>query len=100
MPTAKKKTENLSCRVSSEHKNLIERAALLSGFSLSDFILHATVSTAAEMIQSESVIKLTREEWDRLTSSLDQSGREPGESTKKAVELFNQGCDNGDSRSW
>ena len=68
MPTTKMKTENLSCRVSSEHKNLIKRAALLSGFSLSDFILHATVTTAAEMVQGESVIRLTREEWDRFTS--------------------------------
>lgn len=100
MPTTKKKTENLSCRVSSEHKSLIERAALISGFSLSDFILHATVSSAAEMVQGESAIRLTKEEWDRLTTSLDQPGHEPGESTKKAVEMFNQGHDVGDTRSW
>ena len=100
MSTERIKAQNLSCRVSSEHKQLIEQAARISGFSLSDFILHAVVSAASEVVRDEPVIRLTKDEWDRFTTSLDQPGLEPGEATRKAVETFNQGRDEGDRQVW
>ncbi len=100
MPVARIKSSNLSCRVSPEHKALVEEAARISGFSVSDFITHALVSAASETVRDESIIRLTKPEWDRFTTSLERSAREPSEATRKAVELFKQGSDEGDRTVW
>ena len=100
MPTTRVKTENLSCRISPEHKRLIERAARASGFTTSDFVIHALMNTASEILHDESVIQLTKEQWDRFTTSLERPAREPGEATRKAVELFKLGRDEGDKQIW
>jgi len=86
--------------VSPEHKRLIEQAARTSGFTLSDFIVHALVSAASDVVREEPVIRLTKSEWDAFTTSLDRSAREPSEATKNAVELFKQGRDEGDRHVW
>lgn len=100
MPTTRVKTENLSCRISPEHKRLIEQAARASGFTTSDFVIHALMNTASEILHDESVIQLTKEQWDRFTTSLERPAREPGEATRKAVELFKLGRDEGDKQIW
>ena len=101
MSVERMKSESLSCRVSSEHKHLIAQAAKMSGFTnMSDFIVHALVSAASEVVREESVIHLTKSEWNSFTTSLDRPAREPGEATKKAVELFKQGRDEGDRQVW
>jgi uncharacterized protein (DUF1778 family) len=100
MSVTRTKSGSLSCRVSPEHKRLIEQAARTSGFTLSDFIVHALVSAASELVQEEAVIRLTKSEWDTFTTSLDRPAREPSEATKKAIELFKQGRDEGDKQVW
>jgi uncharacterized protein (DUF1778 family) len=100
MSVARTKSESLSCRVSPEHKQLIEQAARISGFTMSDFIVHALVSAASDMVREEPVIRLTKSEWARLTASLDRPAREPSEATRKAVELFKQSRDEGDRQVW
>ena len=100
MSTTRVKSDSLSCRISPKHKQLIEQAAKLSGFSMSDFITHALVSTATEMVREESVIRLTKSEWDNFTTSLDRPAREPGAATQQAIELFKQGSDEGDRQVW
>ena len=93
------KSENISCRISTEHKQMIERAARLSGFSMSDFIIHALVNAASETLSDESIIRLSADEWDRFTSSLKQPGRTPSEATKKAVEIFRNSQDEYDKQT-
>lgn len=100
MSTTRIKSDSLSCRVSPEHKQLIEQAAKLSGFSMSDFITHALISAAAEMVREEPVIHLTKSEWDRFTTSLERPAKEPSAATQRAVELFKQGRDEGDRQVW
>lgn len=100
MPTARVKTESLSCRVSPEHKRLIEHAARVSGFSISDFVIHALISAASETLRDESVIQLSKEDWDHFTACLDRPAREPGEATRKAAELFKLGRDEGEKQVW
>jgi uncharacterized protein (DUF1778 family) len=100
MPTVRIKTENLSCRVSPEHKQLIERAARVSGFSTSDFVTHVLVAAASETLSRESGIQLSKDEWDRFTTTLERPAREPGEATRKAVELFKLSRDEGDRQVW
>lgn len=47
-----RKTETLNCRISPEHKELIEAAAQKSGFSLSDYIVHTLVTVARDAVSS------------------------------------------------
>ncbi|HUT75859.1 MAG TPA: DUF1778 domain-containing protein [Armatimonadota bacterium] len=100
MPTARVKSENLSCRVSPEHKKMIERAARRSGFSVSDFVIHTLVTAASDVLHDDSTIRLTKEEWDRFTRALERPAREPDEATKRAVSLYRKGRDEGDRRVW
>ena len=100
MPTVRTKSENLSCRVSPEHKKMIERAARRSGFSVSDFVIHTLVAAASEALHDDSTIRLTKEEWDRFTRALERPAREPNEATKRAVALYLKGQDEGDRRVW
>lgn len=100
MPAARTKSQNLSCRVSPEHKRLIERAARRAGFSVSDFVIHTVVAAASDVLRDESTIRLTKEEWDRFTTALEQPGREPNEATRRAVALYREGRDEGDRRAW
>lgn len=94
------KSESLSCRVATQHKELIERAARQSGFSLSDYVTHTLVEAATEALKDESVIRLTKNEWDNLTASLERPAREPSDATRKAVEIFKLGRDEGDRQIW
>lgn len=100
MPTTRVKSENLSCRVSPEHKKIIERAARRSGFSLSDFVVHTLVTASSDILHDESTIHLTREEWDRFTRALEGPAHAPGEATKRAVARYRKGQNEGDRRVW
>ncbi|MEN6372507.1 MAG: DUF1778 domain-containing protein [Armatimonadota bacterium] len=100
MPVVRTKSESLSCRVSPEHKQMIEQAARAAGFTLSDFIIHALVSAASEVVHEEQVIRLTKNEWDRFTASLERPVREPSEAARKAADIFRQGRDEGDRQVW
>jgi uncharacterized protein (DUF1778 family) len=100
MPTVKVKSENLSCRVSPEHKRMIEQAARRSGFSVSDFVVHTLVTTASEVLHDDSIIRLTKEEWDRFTRALDRPAREPNAATKRAVALYRKGRQEAGGRVW
>jgi uncharacterized protein (DUF1778 family) len=94
------KSENLSCRISPEHKRLIEQAAMVSGFSTSEFILHALVSAASEVVREESVIRLSKADWDTVMAALERPAREPGEAMKRAVERYNAEFGANDQQGW
>jgi uncharacterized protein (DUF1778 family) len=100
VPATRVKSRNLSCRVSPEHKQLIEQAARRAGFSLSDFVIHALVAAASDVLRDESTIRLTKEEWDRFAAALERPAREPGEATKRAVARYREGRDEGGRRVW
>jgi uncharacterized protein (DUF1778 family) len=100
MPTTRVKSKNLSCRISPKHKQLIEQAARRSGFSTSEFVTHALVAAASDVLQDEATIRLSKDEWDRFTASLDRPAREPGKATKRAAALFRSGRDEGDRHVW
>lgn len=100
MSASQSKTESLSCRVSPEHKLLIEQAARVSGFTMSDYMVHTLVAAASSLIREESLIRLGRQEWDRLTASLERSAREPGPDSLKAAELYKKGKDEGERQVW
>ncbi|MDO8280218.1 MAG: DUF1778 domain-containing protein [Burkholderiaceae bacterium] len=85
------KTRNarLEARVSSDQKNLFQRAAALSGRTLSEFVIDSTQEAASRIIQEHEIIRLSREEQIAFVSAL-LSPREPGARLRKAVEAYRQ----------
>ncbi len=56
------KTERLEARVPAHVKELLQRAADLSGRSLSDFVLAAACDAAEETVRTHEVIQLSAED--------------------------------------
>ena len=83
------KTRNarLGARVSSDQKNLFQRAAALSGRTLSEFVIDSTQEAAARIVQEYELIRLSREEQLAFVSAL-LNPPEPGARLRKAVESY------------
>ena len=73
MPTATlplRKTERLEARVSPEFKNMVERAAHLSGHHLSSFMLFALESTARRTVVERQEAVLSSDETKAFVKAL------------------------------
>jgi len=70
MQIMKVETERLATRIRSEDKRLIEKAAVLSGISVSAFVKMRLREAALEVIEQERVIKLNAEESARFAEAL------------------------------
>jgi uncharacterized protein (DUF1778 family) len=83
------KTRNarLEARVSSDQKTLFQRAAALSGRTLSEFVIDSTQEAAARIVQEHEIIRLSREEQLSFVSAL-LNPPEPGARLRKAVEAY------------
>lgn len=55
------RSRRLDLRIAADEKELIERAAALSGNNTADFVRSATLQAAREAIRSHDVIELTSE---------------------------------------
>ncbi len=64
------KTERLEARITPEQKALFQRAADLSGRSLTDFIIGSLQAAAEETIRSHQIIRLTAEESAAFVDAL------------------------------
>ncbi|HYI14145.1 MAG TPA: DUF1778 domain-containing protein [Thermomicrobiales bacterium] len=79
MPAANMtKAARLEARITPDQKELIERAAALSGRSMTDFIVSAVESAAAETIRTHQVMRLTLDDTAALLKSL-ENPPEPSE---------------------
>ena len=76
------KKERLDLRLAAEAKGQIEKAAALQGRSVSDFVVAAALTQAAEVIEQQMVLKLCLEDSSALA---DTFVYEP-EPSKKAME--------------
>lgn len=83
----KPRNARLEARVSSEQKNLFQRAASLSGRTLSEFVIDSTQEAAARIVQEHEVIHLSREEQIAFVSAL-LAPSEPGTRLKKAIQSY------------
>lgn len=85
------KTRNarLEARVSSDQKNLFQRAATLSGRTLSEFVIDSTQEAAARIVREHELIRLSREEQVAFVTAL-LNPPEPGARLRKAVESYRQ----------
>ena len=91
--TAPTKRERLEARVSPEQKALIQRAAALTGRSLTDFLVSSAQAAAEETIRTHQVIRLSARDSEILFEAL-LNPPEPNEALQEAArrhrELFGE----------
>jgi uncharacterized protein (DUF1778 family) len=86
MPTIETNTiARLNFRLPSEAKEKIERAAVASGLTVTDFAVHALVNTADEVLERQHTRKLSKRDRDVFLALLD-SDDEPNEALKSAFQ--------------
>jgi len=90
-PETQEKTRNarLEARVSREQKEFFQRAATLTGRTLSELVIDSTREAAAKIIEAQEVIRLSREEQVGFVNAL-LTPPEPGARLSKAVQNYRQ----------
>jgi len=90
-PETKDKTRNarLEARVSSDQKDFFQRAATLTGRTLSELVIDSTQEAAAKIVQEHEVIRLSREEQVAFINAL-LTPAKPGVRIKRAVQNYRQ----------
>ena len=88
MSTITEHDARLNFRLSREIKNRVERAAAVSGQSVSDFAVSALARTADDILERYQTIVLGDAERDFFLALLDVE-QEPSEKTKEAVRRYN-----------
>lgn len=80
------KTSNLHVRISADVKQLIDKAILISGRSLTEFATDSLVDSANAILEKEYVTRLSDRDRDLLLQLLDADD-EPNEGLREAAEL-------------
>ncbi|CAN7199825.1 DUF1778 domain-containing protein [Pseudoduganella sp. LjRoot289] len=83
----KARNARLEARVSSDQKDLFQRAATLSGQTLSEFVIDSTQKAAAKVVQEHDLIRLSREEQIAFVSAL-LTPSEPGSRLRQAADSY------------
>lgn len=79
----------LEARVSATQKSLFQRAAALSGRTLSEFVVDSAQEAAARVIEAHETIRLTRAEQEAfVTALLDPPA--PNERLQRAASAYRQ----------
>ena len=79
----------LEARVSGDQKALFQRAAALTGRTLSELIIDSTQEAAVKIVRESEIIRLSREEQTSFVDAL-LSPSEPGARLKKAAQSYLQ----------
>ncbi|MBV9851551.1 MAG: DUF1778 domain-containing protein [Armatimonadetes bacterium] len=88
--TSEKHDARLGFRLSRVQKEMIERAASLSGQSVSDFVASTSLTAASEVVERHNRIVLSQGDWELFRRLLDAE-TEPTEAAKQAAARYNQG---------
>lgn len=90
-PEAHDKPRNarLEARVSSDQKDFFQRAATLTGRTLSELVIDSTQEAADRIVREHEVIRLSREEQIAFVSAL-LTPSKPGARLKKAARRYRQ----------
>jgi uncharacterized protein (DUF1778 family) len=81
----------LNFRLPTELKQTIEEAAARTGQSISDFAVSTLVRTARDVIEQESVTRLSNRDRDVFVSLLDDKKVQPNEALTAAARKYNSG---------
>lgn len=82
-----RKHGRLEARIRPEQKALLERAAMLQGQSLSDFVIGSAQRAAEQVIRDHEVIRLSVEDSRAVVEAL-LNPPEPNEQLRKAAEEY------------
>ena len=85
----KPRNARLEARVSSDQKDFFQRAASLTGRTLSELVIDSTQEAATKIVQEHEVIRLSREEQVTFVTAL-LTPSEPGPRLQKAVQSYRQ----------
>lgn len=90
-PETQEKSRNarLEARVSSDQKDFFQRAAALTGRTLSELVIDSTQEAAAKIMQEHEVIRLSREEQVAFVNAV-LNPAEPRVRLKRAVQNYLQ----------
>ena len=66
-----KKTERIEARFPAELKALAERAALASGYTLTDYLANLVINDAPRRLKAQSEIRLTNARFDHFIQICD-----------------------------
>lgn len=69
------KSDRLELRLTAAQKAEIERAAALSGRSVTDFSVPVLVREASEVIRIDHELQLSKRSWDAFSKILDRPAR-------------------------
>ena len=86
-PTDPTRDARLEARVTSDQKSLFQRAAALSGRSLSEFVIDSTQEAANRVVQEYELIRLAREEQMAFASAL-LDPTAPGDRLRRAAATY------------
>ncbi len=82
----KSKNGNIHIRISADAKEIIEKAVVVSGQSLTDFATRSLLSSANALLEREYTTTLSNRDRDRLLSLLDND-IEPNDGLREAAEI-------------
>mgnify|MGYP005859827285 CR=1 FL=1 len=83
------RTERVAARVTPEQKRLLQRAAELTGRSLTDFILSSAQEAAEETLRTHQVIELSGRDAEVIMSALLNPPR-PNDRMKAAARQYRE----------
>lgn len=83
-----RRTDRLVARITSEDKELLERAATLEGCSLAMFVTSRMRAAAEEVVRRHETIQLNRGESLRFAKALLTPPRAPAKRLKDALVLY------------
>ncbi len=84
---AEPRNARLDARLSPKERAVIQRAADISGRSLSDFVVHAAHQAALREIEHEVILRLSERDSDSLVAALEAEPSEPTPAFKRAVAM-------------
>ncbi len=86
MRAAAVKRERLEARITTEQKALFQRAADLSGRSLTDFVIGSLQAAAEETVRTHQVIELTARDMEQFLAALEN----PPPPNERLLEAFRE----------
>ena len=83
------KSENIHFRISTAEKEVIEKAIVVLGQSLTDFATRSLLHSANEVLEKEYVTTLSNQDRDQLLEMLD-ADQAPNKALRQAAETHNR----------
>lgn len=85
------KTERIEARFPADLKVLAERAALASGYTLTDYLANLVRNDAPQRLKAQSVIELTNQQFDDFIQACEVASNPSPEIIEAARKLDSEG---------